>query len=173
VSDRHVCWSQCVQCLWMHTVQLSVCIWKIDLFFLLWQWVTSVKMISSVPHFSSQYFLGIQQVECRVDGSTYPLCRDDHLLHMVFRTVEDLKNNESQWKDSPLATRHREMLKRCKTQLKVCKWFSSQLSAFVSLSVCLLSVLMLKWNFPLMLLESGGFESMNHASTTVDGHDTI
>ncbi|XP_030897654.1 ubiquitin conjugation factor E4 B [Leptonychotes weddellii] len=34
------------------------------------------------------------------------------------RTVEDLKNNESQWKDSPLATRHREMLKRCKTQLK-------------------------------------------------------
>lgn len=37
-----------------------------------------------------------------------------------FRTVEDLKNNESQWKDSPLATRHREMLKRCKTQLKVC-----------------------------------------------------
>uniref|UniRef100_A0A8C9D4F4 Ubiquitin conjugation factor E4 n=1 Tax=Panthera leo TaxID=9689 RepID=A0A8C9D4F4_PANLE len=33
-------------------------------------------------------------------------------------TVEDLKNNESQWKDSPLATRHREMLKRCKTQLK-------------------------------------------------------
>ncbi|XP_066873916.1 ubiquitin conjugation factor E4 B isoform X3 [Kogia breviceps] len=34
------------------------------------------------------------------------------------RTVEDLKNNESQWKDSPLAARHREMLKRCKTQLK-------------------------------------------------------
>ena len=34
--------------------------------------------------------------------------------------MEDLKNNESQWKDSPLATRHREMLKRCKTQLKVC-----------------------------------------------------
>ncbi|XP_051786197.1 ubiquitin conjugation factor E4 B isoform X1 [Erpetoichthys calabaricus] len=34
------------------------------------------------------------------------------------RTVEDLKNSENQWKDSPLATRHREMLKRCKTQLK-------------------------------------------------------
>ncbi|XP_058858588.1 ubiquitin conjugation factor E4 B-like isoform X3 [Acipenser ruthenus] len=34
------------------------------------------------------------------------------------RTVEELKNSESQWKDSPLATRHREMLKRCKTQLK-------------------------------------------------------
>lgn len=35
------------------------------------------------------------------------------------RTVEELKNSESQWKDSPLASRHREMLKRCKTQLKV------------------------------------------------------
>ncbi|TNN87673.1 Ubiquitin conjugation factor E4 B [Liparis tanakae] len=34
------------------------------------------------------------------------------------RTVEELKNSESQWKDSPLASRHREMLKRCKTQLK-------------------------------------------------------
>ncbi|MCJ8741530.1 hypothetical protein PDJAM_G00071690 [Pangasius djambal] len=34
------------------------------------------------------------------------------------RTVEELKNSESQWKDAPLATRHREMLKRCKTQLK-------------------------------------------------------
>ncbi|XP_062316266.1 ubiquitin conjugation factor E4 B [Osmerus eperlanus] len=34
------------------------------------------------------------------------------------RTVEELKNSESQWKDSPLAGRHREMLKRCKTQLK-------------------------------------------------------
>lgn len=36
-----------------------------------------------------------------------------------FRSVEELKNSESQWKDSPLASRHREMLKRCKTQLKV------------------------------------------------------
>ncbi|XP_077458565.1 ubiquitin conjugation factor E4 B isoform X1 [Stigmatopora argus] len=34
------------------------------------------------------------------------------------RTVEELKNSEAQWKDSPLASRHREMLKRCKTQLK-------------------------------------------------------
>ncbi|XP_063064951.1 ubiquitin conjugation factor E4 B isoform X1 [Engraulis encrasicolus] len=34
------------------------------------------------------------------------------------RTVEELKNSESQWKDLPLASRHREMLKRCKTQLK-------------------------------------------------------
>ncbi|XP_056895728.1 ubiquitin conjugation factor E4 B isoform X1 [Takifugu flavidus] len=34
------------------------------------------------------------------------------------RSVEELKNSESQWKDSPLASRHREMLKRCKTQLK-------------------------------------------------------
>ncbi|XP_061075529.1 ubiquitin conjugation factor E4 B isoform X1 [Conger conger] len=34
------------------------------------------------------------------------------------RTVEELKNSESQWKDSALAPRHREMLKRCKTQLK-------------------------------------------------------
>ncbi|XP_051734968.1 ubiquitin conjugation factor E4 B isoform X2 [Ctenopharyngodon idella] len=34
------------------------------------------------------------------------------------RTVEELKNSENQWKESPLANRHREMLKRCKTQLK-------------------------------------------------------
>ncbi|KAJ3586663.1 hypothetical protein NHX12_013059 [Muraenolepis orangiensis] len=34
------------------------------------------------------------------------------------RTVEELRNSESQWKDSPLASRHRDMLKRCKTQLK-------------------------------------------------------
>lgn len=34
------------------------------------------------------------------------------------RTVEELKNSENQWKDSPLAGHHREMLKRCKTQLK-------------------------------------------------------
>ncbi|XP_023696867.1 ubiquitin conjugation factor E4 B isoform X2 [Paramormyrops kingsleyae] len=34
------------------------------------------------------------------------------------RTVEELKNSEGQWKDSPLAPRHREMLKRCKGQLK-------------------------------------------------------
>ncbi|TRY82499.1 hypothetical protein DNTS_013817 [Danionella cerebrum] len=34
------------------------------------------------------------------------------------RTVEDLKNSENQWKDSPLAASHREMLKRCKAQLK-------------------------------------------------------
>ncbi|MFT7798460.1 ubiquitin conjugation factor E4 B-like [Arapaima gigas] len=34
------------------------------------------------------------------------------------RTVEELKSSENQWKDSPLAPRHREMLKRCKAQLK-------------------------------------------------------
>lgn len=38
---------------------------------------------------------------------------------VCYRTVEELKNSENQWKDSPLAVRHREMLKRCKTQLKV------------------------------------------------------
>lgn len=41
------------------------------------------------------------------------------LFNPLVRTVEELKNSESQWKDSPLASRHREMLKRCKTQLKV------------------------------------------------------
>lgn len=40
-------------------------------------------------------------------------------LFYLIRTVEELKNSEAQWKDSPLASRHREMLKRCKTQLKV------------------------------------------------------
>lgn len=45
-------------------------------------------------------------------------------MSLHFRTVEELKNSESQWKDSPLASRHREMLKRCKTQLKVSLAFS-------------------------------------------------
>lgn len=40
-------------------------------------------------------------------------------IFSAIRTVEELKNSENQWKDSPLASRHREMLKRCKTQLKV------------------------------------------------------
>lgn len=110
------------------------------------------ELLSCLRHWAlSSQCLADEEVKCLVDGSTYPLCHDNFLFHVLFRTVEDLKNNESQWKDSPLATRHREMLKRCKAQLKVCKWCSSQLNAFVSLSVRLLCVLMFKCNFPLML----------------------
>lgn len=47
----------------------------------------------------------------------WTVCSKSVFLHT--RTVEELKNSENQWKDSPLASRHREMLKRCKTQLKV------------------------------------------------------
>lgn len=54
----------------------------------------------------------------QTDGEFHFYCAQFGMsLH--FRTVEELKNSESQWKDSPLASRHREMLKRCKTQLKV------------------------------------------------------
>lgn len=59
----------------------------------------------------------------RTDGKFHFWCAQFGMsLH--FRTVEELKNSESQWKDSPLASRHREMLKRCKTQLKVSSAFS-------------------------------------------------
>ncbi|XP_062282906.1 ubiquitin conjugation factor E4 B isoform X1 [Scomber scombrus] len=54
--------------------------------------------------------------------SILPCCRRYirrlRAIRELNRTVEELKNSESQWKDSPLASRHREMLKRCKTQLK-------------------------------------------------------
>ncbi|XP_056456224.1 ubiquitin conjugation factor E4 B isoform X3 [Gadus chalcogrammus] len=54
--------------------------------------------------------------------SILPACRRYirrlRAIRELNRTVEELKNSESQWKDSPLASRHREMLKRCKTQLK-------------------------------------------------------
>uniref|UniRef100_A0A8C8A480 Ubiquitin conjugation factor E4 B n=1 Tax=Oryzias sinensis TaxID=183150 RepID=A0A8C8A480_9TELE len=54
--------------------------------------------------------------------SILPCCRRYirrlRAIRELNRTVEELKNSESQWKDSPLANRHREMLKRCKAQLK-------------------------------------------------------
>ncbi|KAK5619426.1 Ubiquitin conjugation factor E4 B [Crenichthys baileyi] len=54
--------------------------------------------------------------------SILPCCRRYirrlRAIRELNRTVEELKNSEGQWKDSPLASRHREMLKRCKTQLK-------------------------------------------------------
>lgn len=48
-----------------------------------------------------------------------------------FRSVEELKNSESQWKDSPLASRHREMLKRCKAQLKVSSAFAHKELSYI------------------------------------------
>uniref|UniRef100_A0A8C9SBI1 Ubiquitin conjugation factor E4 B n=1 Tax=Scleropages formosus TaxID=113540 RepID=A0A8C9SBI1_SCLFO len=54
--------------------------------------------------------------------SILPCCRRYirrlRAIRELNRTVEELKNSENQWKDSPLAPRHREMLKRCKAQLK-------------------------------------------------------
>uniref|UniRef100_A0A8C9T7G9 Ubiquitin conjugation factor E4 B n=1 Tax=Scleropages formosus TaxID=113540 RepID=A0A8C9T7G9_SCLFO len=54
--------------------------------------------------------------------SVLPACRRYirrlRAIRELNRTVEDLRSSESQWKESPLARRHREMLKRCKTQLK-------------------------------------------------------
>lgn len=63
------------------------------------------------------------------------------MMLLFFRTVEELKNSESQWKDSPLASRHREMLKRCKTQLKVCpSWRISFISSAFYIRILSLGV---------------------------------
>ncbi|XP_052356461.1 LOW QUALITY PROTEIN: ubiquitin conjugation factor E4 B-like [Oncorhynchus keta] len=55
------------------------------------------------------------------------------------RTVEELKSSESQWKDSLLASRHREMLKRCKIQLKAHPDMTLQHGNATSHTVCSVS----------------------------------
>ncbi|KAM8926937.1 ubiquitin conjugation factor E4 B [Pelodytes ibericus] len=73
----------------------------------------------SEPKFPTEcFFLTLHAHHLAVLPSCRRYIRRLRAIRELNRTVEELKNNESQWKDSPLAARHREMLKRCKTQLK-------------------------------------------------------
>uniref|UniRef100_A0A674K4N9 Ubiquitin conjugation factor E4 B n=1 Tax=Terrapene triunguis TaxID=2587831 RepID=A0A674K4N9_9SAUR len=73
----------------------------------------------SEPKFPTEcFFLTLHAHHLSILPSCRRYIRRLRAIRELNRTVEDLKNNESQWKESPLATRHREMLKRCKTQLK-------------------------------------------------------
>ncbi|KAM9270240.1 ubiquitin conjugation factor E4 B isoform 4-T4 [Morus bassanus] len=73
----------------------------------------------SEPKFPTEcFFLTLHAHHLSILPSCRRYIRRLRAIRELNRTVEDLKNNESQWKDSPLATRHQEMLKRCKTQLK-------------------------------------------------------
>ncbi|CAO2590057.1 Ubiquitin conjugation factor E4 B [Lemmus lemmus] len=73
----------------------------------------------SEPKFPTEcFFLTLHAHHLSILPSCRRYIRRLRAIRELNRTVEDLKSNESQWKDSPLAPRHREMLKRCKTQLK-------------------------------------------------------
>uniref|UniRef100_A0A8D0C3Y3 Ubiquitin conjugation factor E4 B n=1 Tax=Salvator merianae TaxID=96440 RepID=A0A8D0C3Y3_SALMN len=77
------------------------------------------QSLFSEPKFPTEcFFLTLHTHHLSILPSCRRYIRRLRAIRELNRTVEDLKNNESQWKDSPLATRHREMLKRCKTQLK-------------------------------------------------------
>ncbi|XP_061456654.1 ubiquitin conjugation factor E4 B isoform X2 [Rhineura floridana] len=77
------------------------------------------QLLFSEPKFPTEcFFLTLHAHHLSILPSCRRYIRRLRAIRELNRTVEDLKNNESQWKDSPLATRHREMLKRCKTQLK-------------------------------------------------------
>ncbi|XP_077168442.1 ubiquitin conjugation factor E4 B isoform X1 [Paroedura picta] len=77
------------------------------------------QALFSEPKFPTEcFFLTLHAHHLSILPSCRRYIRRLRAIRELNRTVEDLKNNESQWKDSPLATRHREMLKRCKTQLK-------------------------------------------------------
>ncbi|KAM5140687.1 ubiquitin conjugation factor E4 B isoform 1-T1 [Mantella aurantiaca] len=73
----------------------------------------------SDPKFPTEcFFLTLHAHHLAILPSCRRYIRRLRAIRELNRTVEELKNNESQWKDSPLAARHREMLKRFKTQLK-------------------------------------------------------
>ncbi|KAG8568373.1 hypothetical protein GDO81_013972 [Engystomops pustulosus] len=73
----------------------------------------------SEPRFPTEcFFLTLHAHHLAILPSCRRYIRRLRAIRELNRTVEELKNNENQWKDSPLAARHREMLKRCKTQLK-------------------------------------------------------
>ncbi|KAM3618670.1 uncharacterized protein V6R79_023283 [Siganus canaliculatus] len=73
----------------------------------------------SDPKFPTEcFFLTLHTHHLSILPSCRRYIRRLRAIRELNRTVEELKNSESQWKDSPLASRHREMLKRCKTQLK-------------------------------------------------------
>nr|XP_033777401.1 ubiquitin conjugation factor E4 B isoform X1 [Geotrypetes seraphini] len=85
-------------------------------------WVAELNgdpSLFSEPKFPTEcFFLTLHTHHLAILPSCRRYIRRLRAIRELNRTVEELKNNESQWKDSPLATRHREMLKRCKTQLK-------------------------------------------------------
>lgn len=73
----------------------------------------------SEPKFPTEcFFLTLHAHHLSILPSCRRYIRRLRAIRELNRTVEELKNSEGQWKDSPLASRHREMLKRCKTQLK-------------------------------------------------------
>lgn len=73
----------------------------------------------SEPKFPTEcFFLTLQAHHLSILPCCRRYIRRLRAIRDLNRTVEELKNSENQWKDSPLASRHREMLKRCKTQLK-------------------------------------------------------
>ncbi|KAG8434802.1 hypothetical protein GDO86_012957 [Hymenochirus boettgeri] len=73
----------------------------------------------SEPKFPTEcFFLTLHTHHLAIIPSCRRYIRRLRAIRELNRTVEELRSNESQWKDSPLETRHREMLKRCKTQLK-------------------------------------------------------
>uniref|UniRef100_A0A8C5PHJ0 Ubiquitin conjugation factor E4 B n=1 Tax=Leptobrachium leishanense TaxID=445787 RepID=A0A8C5PHJ0_9ANUR len=85
-------------------------------------WISDCNQDPSLfcePKFPTEcFFLTLHAHHLAVLPSCRRYIRRLRAIRELNRTVEELKNNESQWKDSPLAARHREMLKRCKTQLK-------------------------------------------------------
>ncbi|XP_075459669.1 ubiquitin conjugation factor E4 B isoform X4 [Ascaphus truei] len=85
-------------------------------------WMSDLNQDPSVfsePKFPTEcFFLTLHAHHLAILPSCRRYIRRLRAIRELNRTVEELKNNESQWKDSPLAARHREMLKRCKTQLK-------------------------------------------------------
>ncbi|KAJ1145164.1 hypothetical protein NDU88_011455 [Pleurodeles waltl] len=85
-------------------------------------WVANLGQDSSLftePKFPTEcFFLTLHAHHLAILPSCRRYIRRLRAIRELNRTVEELKNTEPQWKDSPLAVRHREMLKRCKTQLK-------------------------------------------------------
>ncbi|XP_078498394.1 ubiquitin conjugation factor E4 B isoform X2 [Lissotriton helveticus] len=85
-------------------------------------WVANLGLDSSLftePKFPTEcFFLTLHAHHLAILPSCRRYIRRLRAIRELNRTVEELKNTETQWKDSPLAVRHREMLKRCKTQLK-------------------------------------------------------
>lgn len=85
-------------------------------------WVANLGQDSSLftePKFPTEcFFLTLHAHHLAILPSCRRYIRRLRAIRELNRTVEELKNTETQWKDSPLAVRHREMLKRCKTQLK-------------------------------------------------------
>ncbi|XP_069466097.1 ubiquitin conjugation factor E4 B isoform X2 [Ambystoma mexicanum] len=85
-------------------------------------WISSLGPDSSLfsePKFPTEcFFLTLHAHHLAILPSCRRYIRRLRAIRELNRTVEELKNTETQWKDSPLAVRHREMLKRCKSQLK-------------------------------------------------------